>query len=169
MRMCACRGTAGFAHVSCLAEQAKILFAEAVENNLGAKAWNERWMQWESCSLCEQKYYGVVRCALGWACWKTHGGQPEEAWARGAAMTVLGNGLADVKQYEDALAVREADLAMRRHLGESENNILVAQSNLASTYHDLGRAESALSINWDVYSTRLERNGEEPISTLSSQ
>ena len=29
VRMCACRGAAGFAHVSCLAEQAKILFAEA--------------------------------------------------------------------------------------------------------------------------------------------
>ena len=38
MRMCACRGTAGFAHVSCLAEQAKILVAEAEENNLGNKA-----------------------------------------------------------------------------------------------------------------------------------
>ena len=34
MRMCACRGTAGFAHVSCLAEQAKILVDEAEENNL---------------------------------------------------------------------------------------------------------------------------------------
>ena len=33
VRGCACRGTAGFAHVSCLAEQAKILFAEAEENN----------------------------------------------------------------------------------------------------------------------------------------
>ena len=29
VRMCACRVTAGFAHVSCLAEQAKILVAEA--------------------------------------------------------------------------------------------------------------------------------------------
>ena len=38
MRGCACRGTAGFAHVSCLAEQAKILVAEAEENNLDAKA-----------------------------------------------------------------------------------------------------------------------------------
>ena len=34
VRMCSCRGTAGFAHVSCLAEQAKILFVEAEENNL---------------------------------------------------------------------------------------------------------------------------------------
>ena len=43
MRMCACRGTAGFAHVSCLAEQAKILFAEAEENNLGEAMMTERW------------------------------------------------------------------------------------------------------------------------------
>ena len=35
VRGCSCRGTAGFAHVSCLAEQAKILVAEADENNLG--------------------------------------------------------------------------------------------------------------------------------------
>ena len=33
VRMCACRGTAGFAHVSCLAEQAKILVAEYEENS----------------------------------------------------------------------------------------------------------------------------------------
>ena len=78
----ACRGTAGFAHVSCLAEQAKILFAEAEENNLGAKAWNERWRRWQTCSLCEQDYYGVVRCALGWACWKTHVGRPEQDLVR---------------------------------------------------------------------------------------
>ena len=35
VRGCSCRGTAGFAHVSCLAEQAKILVAEAEANNLG--------------------------------------------------------------------------------------------------------------------------------------
>ena len=23
--------------------------------------------------LCEQKYHGVVRCALGWACWNVRG------------------------------------------------------------------------------------------------
>jgi len=164
VRMCACRGTAGFAHVSCLAEQAKILNDEAKDNNKASQ-----WRRWDTCSLCEQDYHGVVLCALGWACWRTYLGRPEEDFTRQAAVNVLGNGLYAAKHYEDALAVREADLAMRRHLGESENNILVAQSNLASTYHDLGRAESALSINWDVYSTRLERNGEEPISTLSSQ
>jgi hypothetical protein len=33
VRGCACRGTAGFAHVSCLAEQAKILMDETEENS----------------------------------------------------------------------------------------------------------------------------------------
>jgi hypothetical protein len=72
VRMCACRGTAGFAHVSCLAEQAKILVAEGEENNLDFAAKNQRWDRWHKCSLCEQDYHGVVRCALGWACWKTY-------------------------------------------------------------------------------------------------
>ena len=60
VRGCACRGTAGFAHVSCLAEQAKILFAEVEGTNLGLKVINERWFRWATCSLCEQRYHGVV-------------------------------------------------------------------------------------------------------------
>ena len=66
MRGCACRGTAGFVHVSCLAEQAKILVAEVYVNNLGSV--ESGWRRWCTCSLCEQYYHSVVRCALGWAC-----------------------------------------------------------------------------------------------------
>ena len=75
VRGCACRGTAGFVHVSCLAEQAKILVAEAMENNSD----DSQWHRWSTCSLCEQRYHGVVCCALGWACWKTYVGRPEHA------------------------------------------------------------------------------------------
>ena len=83
MRGCACRGTAGFAHVSCLAEQAKILVAEAEENNLGDKAFDERWLRWHTCSLCEQQLPRRRACALGWACWKTYVGRPETDWLGG--------------------------------------------------------------------------------------
>ena len=61
----------GVAHVSCLAEQAKILVAEAEENNLDDDDWTARWRRWDTCSLCEQDYHGIVFCALGWAGWKT--------------------------------------------------------------------------------------------------
>ena len=53
MRVCACRGTAGFAHVSCLAEQAKILVAEAEENNLDWEVKITRFKRWNTCGLCE--------------------------------------------------------------------------------------------------------------------
>ena len=154
MRGCSCRGTAGFAHVSCLAEQAKILLAEAEENNLFDKAKNE-WMRWHRCSLCKQRYHGVVRCALGWACWKTYVGRPETD-PLGAAMNFLGNGLADANHHEDALVVGEAELAMKRRLGDSEYNLLIVQGNLAATYQSLGRNEEALRLKRDVYSGWFE-------------
>ena len=152
MRGCACRGTAGFAHVSCLAEQAKILVAEAEENNLGLKVKQARFNRWRTCSLCEQDHHGVVSCALGWACWKTYLGRPETADVRGMAMTNLGNGLLEARQHEDALIVREADLATKLRIGAPEGSILVAQANRAGTYAALGRGDEAVSIYREAYS-----------------
>ena len=99
VRGCSCHGTEGFAHLSCLAEQAKILMDEAEENNLGDKVKLARFRRWYKCSLCEQSYHGVVACALGWACWKTYLGRPEGDLVRRMAMT-LGNGLADGPRLE---------------------------------------------------------------------
>ncbi len=166
VRGCACRGTAGFAHVSCLAEQAKILFAEGEENNLGEKAMNERWARWNTCSLCEQEYHGVVRGALGWACWKTYLGRPEVDQVRGMAMGVLGGGLHEADHHEDALSVQEADLAMRRRIGGSADEMLIAQNNLAISYARVGRDEEALRMSRDVYSGRLNLDGEGNERTL---
>ena len=88
----------------------------------------------DTCSLCEQDYHGVVRCALGWACWKTYLGRPETDQIRGMAMGVLGSGLSAAKHHADALTVKEAELSMERRLGASENSMLVTQGNLAITY-----------------------------------
>ena len=166
VRMCACRGTAGFAHVSCLAEQAKILFAEAEANNLDYKAKNERWGRWHTCSLCEQDYHGVVWCALGWACWKTYVGRPETDQARGFAMGRLGSGLSAADREAEALSVQEAELSMKRRLGASEYDLLAVQSNLSLTYSALGRNEEALSLRQEIYSRHLKLDGEESRETL---
>jgi len=81
-------------------------------------------------------------------------------------MTQLGNGLSDADYHEDAFSVREADLSMMRRLGASEQNILVAQNNLANTYEFVGRLEEALSIKRDVYSGYVKLLGEQHRSTL---
>jgi hypothetical protein len=166
VRMCACRGTAGFAHVSCLAEQAKILHAEAEENNLDLTVLNARWDRWHTCSLCEQHYHGVVYCALGWACWKTYVGRPEGNWARRNAMNQLGNGLDAADHHEDALSVREAELSIMRRTGAPEGDMLIAQCNLSNTYANIGKSEQAVEMDRDIFCGRVKLNGEEAEETL---
>ena len=167
VRMCACRGTAGFAHVACLAEQAKILMDEAEENNLGDRAFEKRWGRWHKCGQCEQNYHGIVACALGWACWKTYVGRPETDMPRRLAMNLLGLGLFSAN-HAQALSVQVADLAMMRRLGALESNVLAAQSNLARTYHHCGRKEEALRLRRDVYSGYLRLEGEESTFTFTA-
>ena len=168
VRMCACRGASGFAHVSCLARQARILVEEAEERDLDSKALNDRFERWYTCSLCEQRYHGYVRCALGWACWKTYVGRPEADDTRCMAINQLGNGLYAGGYYADSLCVREADLAMMRRIGADEEDMLAIQNNLANTYAELGHLEKALSMVRDVYSGRLKLHGEEHEDTLGA-
>ena len=166
VRGCACHTTEGFVHVSCLAEQAKILVAEAEENNLDMKVLNERLGRWHTCGLCEQRYHGVVWCALGWACWKTYLGRPEIDQTRHMAMNILGSGLSEVTLHEDALTVQEAQLATMRRLGVSAESLLFVQGNLASTYEELGRLKEALYLRQKVYSGHLKFHGEEDEDTI---
>ena len=196
VRGCSCRGTAGFAHVSCLAEEAKILLTEAEENNLTDKVLNERWHRWQKCSLCEQNYHGVVACAMGWACWKTSLGQPETErfrshalsalgttwagfgvffdakyhtdWLRQGAMNILGSGLINAMHYADALSVCEAQLAMLRRIGAGEDIILRTQSNIADIYSKLGQPDRALQLEQDIYSGNLKLHGGQKIETLQA-
>ena len=168
VRGCSCRGTAGVAHVSCLAEQAKILVAEAEENNLGVETRNKRFERWYTCSLCEQNYHSFVLCALGWACWKTYVGRPEENVFRLTAMRQLGVGLHAAEHYEDAASVKEATLAMMRRAESSETDQLMTLGNLAGTYEKLGRCEEALSMRRDIYSGLLELFGAQHVHTISA-
>ena len=82
-----------------------------------------RFCRWDLCSLCEQDYHGVVRCALGWACWKTYVGRPEADQVRHAAISVLGAGLQEAKFYEDALSVRRGRVGYEAALWPISGNI----------------------------------------------
>ena len=156
---CACRLDNGFAHVSCLARGAQA----AVERDA-----DTGWARWYICGLCEQEYHGVVRCALGWACWKTYVGRPEDNDVRRWAMSVLGGGLHATDNYEDALSVIEAELSMMRRRGAPEKVMLVTQNNLANCYDMLGRHEEGLNLYRDAYSGCLRLNGEDHRGTVTA-
>jgi len=166
VRGCACRGTAGFAHVSCLAEQVKILMDEAEENNLDDKVQNARWKRWDTCSMCEQGYHGVVKCALGWAVWKTYVGRPETDQLRRCAMGLLGTGLSDAGHLADAVSVYEARLSLMRRLGAPAYEMLIVQTYLANALARVGRREQASNMLRDVYFGRLRLSSEEHKDTV---
>ena len=174
VRGCACgdresvaSGNTGVAHVSCLAEQAKILYDEAEENNLDDEAQHVRWLRWDTCGLCEQQYHGAVLCALGWACWKTYVGRPETDWTRCKAMGKLGCGLCGSRRWADALPVLEARLSTmtRLNLG-TEPDMLLAYANVANTYQMLGKLEQAMPMRMEAYSRSLRILGAEHRNTL---
>ena len=147
------------------------MVAEAEENNLDWDLKNPRFDRWHTCGLCEQKYHGVVKCALGWAIWKTYLGRPETDQVWILAMTQLGNGLTAGDQHEDALSVREAQLSILRRHGGFEgpaHHMLVALTNLAITYEKLGRHEEALRLKRDVYSGTSKLCGAEHRKTLQA-
>ena len=157
VRGCACgdrdgvaSGTTGIAHVSCLAEQAKILVDEAYDNR-DLERLSAMWNRWASCSLCEREYHGIVKCALGWACWKTYLGRPETDNLRHSAMTILGVGLNAVNRHEEQLEILEAQVAAEELMDQEEEDILVTQSNLALCYEGLGRREEAIRLHHQVY------------------
>ena len=161
----------GVAHVSCLAEQAKILWDETEENIRDQKERYEKWARWHTCSLCEQRYHGVVARALGWACWKTYVGRPEADQVRLTALTQL----AVAEHHEDALSMQKENLSMLiggvgGELGTASERVLeqimIVQSHLATTYSSLGRLEDALRTARDVYSGHLKLHGEEHPKTL---
>ena len=81
-------------------------------------------------------------------------------------MSLLGNGLFIAMDFEAALTVQEAELAMTRRFRVSEENILVVQNNLASTYTALGREDQGLRMRQEVYSGRLKLFGESHEMTL---
>ena len=55
---------------------------------------------------------------------------------------------------------------MKRRLGGDEEDLLITQGNLASTYQVLGRNEEALRLRRDVYSGYVRLCGGEHTSTL---
>ena len=168
VRMCACRGTAGFAHVACLMRQAKILMDEAEENNLGDRAFEKRWERWHKCGQCEQNYHGIVACALGWACWKTYLGRSETDQVRVSATRLLGNVLFDAGDHEDALLARQAELSVMKRVGAPGDHMLAVQTRVGYSYNALGRNEEALPLQRDVYSGRLKLCGENHQETIWS-
>ena len=123
---------------------------------MGVEAKNARWDRWDTCSLCEQRYHGVVKCALGWACWKTYLGLPETHQTFSVAMGLLGNALGSASRHEERLGVLEALWSVYMRRGAPQDHLLAVRANIAVCHGRLGREEQALEMRREIYATSIE-------------
>lgn len=141
VRRCACRGTEGFAHFTCLATRAE----RAVENKRESR--EAMWRRWHTCQQCGQQFHGVVRHALGWSCWVTYRMLPEGDELRCRALDELGHGLFAVGRYEDALTAFAGAATCWEAVPKERKNVrqqYVSQSLVAMCCSKLGRCVRSL-------------------------
>ena len=128
---CACRGTAGLAHLSCLVAAAK----HSVE-------------AWTNCPTCKQEYTGEVDVGLARARWDLVRARPADDAER---LFVANNLAVTLKESagdnEGALGLMEEVLAVRRRtLGDEHPETIDSIINLALQHNEVGSYAAALPL-----------------------
>ena len=173
VRGCACRGTMGAAHLSCLAQQARLANENDPAHTGPLEDYSSRWGRWHTCGLCEQSYHGVVACALGWRCWLTYVMLPRTDVRRYFAMETLGSALIEGRRGKEALPLLQTSLTECRFYTppDSEAYPLMMRHNrqcIARCYNELGQHHKALKIQRDLFENQLELSGSSGAIAFSS-
>ena len=154
---CACRGSAGCAHVSCLAAAAR-----HKEDRLA------RHTAWRVCPTCKQRYTGPLATGLARARWALHRDAVPEADAeRMDALAHLANALTNSGDRAGARPLSEMHVAVQRRThGLEDAGALQAIINLASLRSDMGEPAAALPLLKEALPGCRRVIGEEHAFTL---
>jgi hypothetical protein len=110
---CGCRGSAGWAHLSCLVKAAEM-------NDMGICHTSD--MRWRQCPTCKQAYTGELIIGLSRARWEPVCGRPEADEERLNALSNLGKALgSSVDHLPEARQKFEELVAVRRRVHGDEN------------------------------------------------
>ena len=160
VRGCACRGSMGAAHLSCLAQQARLANEDDPSHTGAVEDLDLRMGRWQTCRLCWQRYHGVVACALGWRCWQTYAMLHPGDIRRFMAMGVLGTALIEGKRSKEALSLLQTSLAdCRLYFKSYPPTMLHTRQCIARCYNELGQHHKALKIQRDILEKQLELSG----------
>ena len=168
VRGCACRGTSGFVHLSCLVRSAETAVQEAFDFNRDEAQKLEQFSRWGRCQFCHQEYQGPVLGALGWAAWRAYSTLPEGdlRWIHSLALLAkgLGSGLGD---HAAALPVLMVELEAHLKHGRDMWFVLNTQSAIAHCYLALGRRDEAVQLRQVTYADNCRLYGISDDSSIS--
>ena len=157
---CACRGSAGWAHVSCLAQAA------------GAHSFEERGSiseLWTGCPTCTHDWTGRVQLDLARVYARSCSQRPEEDGERQFAEYVLSLALKTHGAHVEALVIEERALTFcRQHYGPEDEQTIMAMESLANTYGLIREYEKALVIQREALEFYRRKDGLGGQLTLSA-
>ena len=181
VRGCACRGTAGVAHVHCHVERCRSAFDDELRRSTFARAWTR-------CQECGQDFQGPLALALVTASWKLYSADAPEHYVarapqgmadiaafslRNEAAQFLARAMDGNERHEEALPWFRAVLAAFERLETANPGkivsekmdtarrgiILNAKEDVATTLTDLGHHAEALAMLRETYAAWVEMHG----------
>jgi hypothetical protein len=144
MRMgCACRGSVGNAHVSCLAE---------------AASWSKSEAGWFKCQTCNHVFTGPVSIALADMRWSAESDGRNEAWI--CAASTRAASLGDRGAYADAeILLREIVTASRSEFGDEHPDTLLGMASLGRALGSQGKHAEAEHIDRELLRAHTDALG----------
>ena len=137
---CACRGSAGHAHLSCLVAAAQHGANEAAQHEA-----------WRICPTCKQDYLGPMSVKLARARWELHRGCPKQDSKRGNALGHLALSLQNTHEYTEARPLYEEHLlGLQRSDGNKALVTMSCMVNLAAVCAAMGDRAAALPLLEEV-------------------
>ena len=181
VRGCACRGTAGVAHVHCHVERCRAAFDDELRRSTFKR-------EWTKCQTCGRDFQGPLALALATASWKLYSADVPEHYVarvprgmadiaafslRNEAAQFLARAMDDNGRHEEALPWFRAVLAAFERLETANPGkivseeldtarrsiILNAKEDVATTLTDLGRHAEALAMLRETYTAWVEMHG----------
>ena len=153
---CACRGSAGWAHVVCLVQAATIHTIDDPGHDL-----------WIECPTCKQTWHGRFQLEMARGHSRRYSDRPEDDSERVFAESHLATVLRHHGKLTEALPMGERVLATcRQFYGPDDPFTIASQQDLAAIHAAMGEYDKALPLEQEALAFHRREYGDEDRSTL---
>ena len=162
MRGCACRGSSGWTHATCLVKMAEAARAPPRGQPI--------FDAWVSCATCKQRFTGQVRLRLAIALWAKHARAVETDKKRLAAASTYAMALGGAGEHAKAARLQRGILDVYTHVSGPEHPAtLTSTSNLAGSLFSLGECAEAAVLLRTTLAARTRALGADDVDTLVTE
>ena len=162
LRGCACRGSFGWTHATCLVRS-----AEAAREPMLPQP---HFAAWLFCATCKQGFTGLVQLRLAIALWAKHARAVETDEERLQAVDMYSDAIGDAGEHAEAARLQRGALDVRtRVLGPEHLVTLNSATNLAASLCQLGECAEAAVLLRTTLAVRAHTLGADDEDTLLAE